>query len=155
MSKAAHRARAVLSIITMLAVAPVVAIVTMVCLHPSQWDAKFNPLSIIGFVIFAFPFALMTPQLWPTYFPAIMFIPLVMKYIALRPGFSATPLKTFVACSFLIGALAGVGVMSLLIVLALKENPSEAVDWVWMGIVSGGITFTLITLLYRQPARIE
>ena len=151
MSKAPYRARAVLSIILMLTVAPVVAIVTLTCLHPSQWTGDSNPIAMLGFVVFALPFAFLTTPLWPTYFPAIILTPIVMKWISRRPSFSAAPLLPFLLCAFLAGAVAGVGVMAGLIFMALRETPGEAMPWVWMGIVSGGITFTLIALIYRQP----
>jgi hypothetical protein len=138
----------------MLTVAPTVATMTLSCLH-LHGIGDLNPLKIVGFALFALPFALITPQLWPTYIPAIIFTPILMKWISRRPGFSTTPLIKFLLCSFLVGALAGVGVMSVMIAMEIKVLPNEATDWVWMGISSGGITLTLIALIYRKPALLK
>lgn len=144
-------ARAILSVLALLTVAPIVAISTLVLCNPSNWVADATPVSIIGFVIFAYPFALITTPLWPTYIPVIVITPLVMKQISLRQGYSSLPLKIFLLRAFPIGMVAGIGVMSVVIFMACKDSPDAVLSWVGAGAISGGVTFTLIALVYRRP----
>ena len=133
----------------MLTIAPVVAATTLVCGHPDRWGGSMSPLNI---VVIAF-FGLFTVPLWPTYIPAIMVTPLLMKWVAAHPAFRTFPLPLLFALSLLIGAMAGVCVLAFVIVLSASDSTELALDWAAAGAVSGALTLSVICLIYRYGPR--
>lgn len=101
---------ALLSVAAMLTIAPIVAAATLVCWHPDRWGGSVSPLNII---VMAF-FGLFTVALWPTYIPAIIFAPLLMRWVAAHRAFRTCPLPLLFGLSLSIGAVAGALTLSVI-----------------------------------------
>jgi len=134
-----------LSVAVMVTVAPVVAVTTLVCCNPDRWGGSVNPLNI---AVMSF-FGLLTVPLWPTYIPAIVFTPLLMRWVAGRRDFTTLPIPLVLVLSTLIGAVAGVCVLSYVVLLSLKGSSTMVLGWLTAGSISGGFTLSVICLIYR------
>jgi hypothetical protein len=136
------------SMIMMLTVAPLCAATTLVCWHPDRWGGGGTEAFLAIPVIAAY--GLITVPLWPTYIPALILKPLVMRRAARWPGFGSMPLPLLVVFSTLIGGAAGIGVFARVILMAMNDAGSLSVDWIAAGAVSGAITLTCICLVQRH-----
>jgi len=134
-----------LSIVTMLTVSPLVAVATVVCHHPDRWGGSANPLNILMMAVFG----LFTVAVWPTYIPAILITPFIMRRVAVQRVFTASSLSFLLSVASLVGAVVGVCVLAPIILLALKDSAELAVSWVLAGGISGALTLMLICLIYR------
>ena len=137
---------AILSVIVMVTVAPLVAATTLVCGWPGHWGGSVNPLTIIAMAFFG----LITVPLWPTYIPAIILTPWVMGRLAPRQTFRVLPMPILILASLVIGAIGGVCVMFPVILMSLHEAANPALQWQTAGAVSGAVTLTVISLVYRH-----
>jgi hypothetical protein len=137
--------KAFLSILAMLTIAPLVATTTSVCLQPEP--GSLDPLAI---VMMALVGVLIGP-LWPTYIPALIATPLLMRWMSARPAFRRSPLPLVLGLSIIAGVVAGICVMVPLILLELRDSSGDAaaVAAASAGATSGGVTLALICLLYR------
>jgi hypothetical protein len=135
--------RAAISIFIMLTVAPLVAVTTLVCWNPSRWGGPLSPLAIPVMALFG----LFTTPLWPTYIPALALTPLIMRRIAAWRAFRTVPLSLIIGMSLVIGAVAGFGVIS--IIVPWGDSPDLVKNWLSAGVVSGAITLAIISLVYR------
>jgi hypothetical protein len=133
----------ILSFLTMVTVAPVVAVATLVWWNPERWGGSVNPLSIIAMAVFG----LLTTPLWPTYIPAVAVTPFVMHWVARLRFFSSWPLAVVLGISFVLGAIAGFGVIS--IIVPWDETADLILNWVAAGGISGGVTLTMISFIFR------
>ena len=129
----------------MLTIAPVAAVTTLVCWSPERWGGSLNPLHIL---VMAF-FGLFTVFLWPTYIPAIVLTPHLMRRIAAREAFTRAPLPLLIATSMLIGAGAGICIFAFVIFMSLADSSELALSWMTAGAVSGALTLSVICLIYR------
>ena len=136
--------QAIISVIVMLTVAPLVTCSTLVCLEPSRWGGSFNPFTIVGMAMFG----IITTPLWPTYIPAMVITPLLMKVVARTRFFRKAPLPILTGIAVPIGGLLGSLVQVRVILLNLKE-PKHAIIWAVSGAVAGSITLCFIVLIYR------
>ena len=143
--------KAILSVLAMLTVAPLVAATTLVCWDPERWAGSLNPLAIVVMALFG---VLSTP-LWPTYIPALIVTPLLMKWISTYPAFRRLPLPVVLGLSVVVGAAAGVCVMVRLILMVLRDSSGygEGLACASAGAISGAVTLALICLLYRYEER--
>jgi hypothetical protein len=134
------------SVIAMVILAPLVAATTLVCGWPERWGGSISPLAIItiGF------FGLITTPLWPTYIPAIILTPLLMRKIAPHRLFMKLPIMVLMLMSLLLGAVGGVCVMFPVIRISLQDGADCAVQWEMAGAFSGAITLTVICLIHRD-----
>jgi uncharacterized BrkB/YihY/UPF0761 family membrane protein len=98
-------------------------------------------------------FGLLTVPLWPTYIPAIVLTPIVMKRIEAHRTFSTLPVALLVAIALPVGAVAGVGVLGYAILSALKDSAELAANWTTAGAVSGAVTSCVICVIYRYVPR--
>jgi hypothetical protein len=137
-----------LSLITMVTVSPVMAVATLVFWNPQRWGGSIDPLSIVGMTVFG----LFTVPLWPTYIPALVITPFAMHWIAGSQYFKNLPLELILGISFFVGVIAGIGVISILVPWHLSLD--LILNWVVAGAVSGGVTLTIISLVYRYEPRI-
>jgi hypothetical protein len=131
----------------MTTVAPVAAVSTVVCWNPERWGGSVNPLAILGMAFFG----LITTPLWPTYIPAIVVTPLVMSKIAGLGIFNRLPLLILGGISLVIGAVAGIAVIS--IIVPWHDSLDLILNWVSAGAVSGAVTLAVISLIYRWTPR--
>lgn len=133
----------------MLTIAPFAAAATLVCWSLDRWGGSLNPLNI---AIMAF-FGLFTVVVWPTYIPAIILAPLLMRRIASYRAFTALPLPLLVGLALLLGSVAGVCVLAPVVFLSLSDSRALVLNWVGAGAVSGALTLTVIFLIYRYVPR--
>jgi hypothetical protein len=80
--------KSVFSILTMLVVAPLVAVTTLVCLHPGRWGGAQSFLAIPVMAVFA----VLTTPVWATYIPTLIVVPIAMRRIAGSQCFAAVRL---------------------------------------------------------------
>ena len=128
-----------MSIISMLTVSPFIAATVLVCWNPSRWGGSINPLAILGMSFFG----VITVPLWPTYIPATVATPFIMRRAACLHYFMSWPFRSILGVAFIIGAVAGFGVIS--IIIPWRESLDLILNWV----VSGGVTLVLISFIYR------
>jgi hypothetical protein len=131
----------------MLTVSPILAATTLVCWNPERWGGSLNPLSILVMAAFG----IITIPLWPTYIPALAVTPFIMRRIAELRVFKRLPLPLILAVSLVIGAFAGIGVIS--IIVPWHESKDLVLNWASAGAVSGGFTLALISFIYRYEPR--
>jgi hypothetical protein len=134
-----------LSVAAMLTIAPVLAVTTLICWDPARWGGSVDPLNILMMSLFG----LITVALWPTYIPAIILTPLLMRQAATHRAFMSLPIPLLLGLSSLTGAAAGMCVLGWPILLSLTFSFELALNWAVAGAVSGATTATLICLLYR------
>jgi hypothetical protein len=137
----------------MLIVSPALAEAALVCLQPGFTGERVGFLSFIGFFLFSLPFVFVTIPLWPTYIPAIIFTPLVMRRVAMLYTFRTLKLPVILGIALLVGAVVGVIIMTWLIIIAARDSWAVALSWAGAGAFSGSITLALITLIYRYEPR--
>lgn len=144
MTKADRReTKTILSVIAMVVLAPLVATTTLVCGWPERWGGSISPLAIITMALFG----LITIPLWPTYIPAIILTPLLMRKIAPHRLFINLSIPVLVLTSLLLGALGGLCIMFPVIRMSLHTE--FALQWKMAGACSGAITLTVICLIHR------
>jgi hypothetical protein len=136
--------RAFLTVLIMMTLAPVAAVTTLVCWNPGRWGGSINPLAILGMSFFG----IFTIPLWPTYLPAIVLTPFIMRRLAAQEAFRRLPLLAVMGISLVIGALAGAGIIS--IIVPWRDTLDLILNWVSAGAVSGAVTLPLISLIYRK-----
>jgi hypothetical protein len=141
--------RALLSVAAMLTLAPISAVTTLVAWQPDRWGGSLNPLNIVAMSIFG----LLTVPLWPTYIPAVVLTPVLMKRVAAHQLFTKLPLPALIGLSLLAGATGGACVLGLFVLLSLEHSGSPAMNWTVAGAVSGALTLTLGCLSYRYPSQ--
>jgi hypothetical protein len=138
--------KTILTVVTMLTVAPLIAATTLVFWVPD----RFGGSSLLAIPAMAF-FGVISVPLWPTYIPALVVTPLVMNRVARFRAFVRLPLPVLGGLSLLVGAPAGVCVMIPVLQLSLN-SPSDsglALMWAGAGGVSGAITLTVISFIHR------
>ena len=146
MTKADRREiKTILSVIAMVILAPLVATTTLVCGWPECWGGSISPLAIITMALFG----LITTPLWPTYIPAIILTPFLMRRIAPHRLFMNLPIPVLVLMSLLLGALGGLCVMFPVIRMSLHDGAEFALQWKMAGACSGAMTLTVICLIHR------
>ena len=96
-------------------------------------------------------FGLCTTPLWPTYIPAVAATPFIMRRVAGSEHFRSWPLPIVLGISFLVGILAGIGVISIM--LPWQESLDLVLNWVAAGGVSGGVTLAIISAIFRYEPR--
>ena len=127
----------------MVTVAPMLVVATMACIDPEHFGGGPYPLNVL---IMTF-FAVITVPMWPTYIPAIIFAPIIMRRVANLPRFHALPLPSVLVLSLATGAVAGACVMLPILLMAVP--PIWAARWAVAGAISGAVTLSLISLVYR------
>ena len=132
-------------VMLMLTVAPIVACSTVVCLDPLRWGGSINPLAIVFMALFG----LVSTPLWPTYIPALIIVPLLMRIVASRQFFMSIQLSVLILVSMVIGGIAGIVVLIHPILMSLNES-KMATSWAVAGFLAGSITFSLIVAMYRK-----
>lgn len=137
-------------IILMLTLAPLIACSTVVCLDPSRWGGSINPITI---VVMAF-FGVISTPVWPTYIPALIITPLLMRMVSRSQVFGSARLPMLIGLSLVLGAIAGVLVLIRVILMSLND-PKLAMNWAIAGAVSGAITLMLIVLVYRRGVVVD
>jgi hypothetical protein len=137
--------RTFLCVAVILFIAPLITVTVLVCHHPERWGGSINPLNILIMSVFG----LLTVKLWPTYIPAVVITPLFMRWLANKSAFISSPLPLILGSALLVGAIAGVGVLSYVVLISLKDSTELAFSWALAGAISGGLTLTIICLIYR------
>ena len=145
--QATHALKPLWSFLTMVTVSPVVAVTTLVCWNPERWGGSLNPLAILVMSVFG----LCTTPLWPTYIPAVAATPFIMRRVAGSEHFRSWPLPIVLGISFLVGIMAGIGVISIM--LPWQESLDLVLNWVAAGGVSGGVTLAIISAIFRYEPR--
>jgi len=133
----------------MVTISPVVAVTTLVCWNPERWGGllSLNPLAILAMSFFG----LITAPLWPTYIPALALTPIVMHGVSRTRLFKSLPLVIVLGISFVLGVIAGVGVIS--IIVPWQESKDLVLNWVAAGGVSGGVTLATVSFIFRYEPR--
>jgi hypothetical protein len=139
--------KTMLTLMAMLVVAPLVAATTLVCWQPDRWGGSVNPLAIAAIAFFG----VLSVPLWPTYIPALIITPLLMKRVSAHRSFVHLPLAVLVVLSILVGALAGSCVIMPVVLMASMDSTGSdlVLNWLATGAVSGAVTLTLISLIHR------
>ena len=141
--------RTIVCIILMLAVAPLVACSTIVCLNPSLLGGSINPIKIMFTIVGMAFFGVITVPLWLTYIPALIMTPLLMRALSRTQVFRTTRLPILIGLSLVVGAVAGALVLILVILMSLND-PKMAMNWALAGAMAGSTTLMLIVLVYRR-----
>src|ERR1051325_7730201 len=100
-----------LSFIVMVTVSPVAAVATLILWDPQRWGGSVHPVTILAMSFFG----LIMPTLWPTYIPALVATPFVMRRLAQSQWFKRWPLAIILVISALFGGIAGIGVISIIV----------------------------------------
>lgn len=147
LSGAAPHMKTMLTFAAMLVVAPLVAATTLVCWQPDRWGGSVNPLAIAAIA----SFGVLSVPLWPTYIPALILTPLLMRRVSAHRAFVRLPLPVLVGLSLLVGAPAGACVLMPVALMASKDSRGSdlVLSWLATGAVSGAVTLTLISLIHR------
>ncbi len=135
------------TLIVMLTVAPIAVTTTLVCCRP-DWDRNVE-LVIMEILVMAL-FGLITVPLWPTYIPAVVLTPLIMRRVAAWQSFQTTPLPVVILLSMIIGSLYGILILAPIIVSSMQHSEGLNRDWIVAGAVSGSVTLTCICLIHRS-----
>ena len=134
---------ALVCVSALLGLAPIAATTTLVLSDPSRWGESLNPVAILGMAVFG----VLTVPLWPTYIPAIIITPFVMRWLSRQTVFRQMSLLGVVVASVPIGALVGFVVFWPILGLDLG-----GLWWQWAtaGIMSGAITSSVITVVHKK-----
>ncbi len=136
-------ARPVLSIIAILTIAPLLAVAILLCCTKDRSDLLY-PVAVATYVFRGMAFN------WMTYLPALIIVPLLMRWISALRSFRQLSLQCLLRLSALAGAACGVCVVIRSVLAALDGGGAGLVfAVVFAGAASGAITLTLICLLYR------
>jgi hypothetical protein len=133
----------------MLVVAPLVAVTTLVCLHPGRWGGAQSFLTIPFMAIFA----VLTTPVWATYIPTMIVVPIAMRRIAGSRRFSAVRLPWLLLLSMVAGGIAGACVLGPVVFLASRDTDSLAADFLAAGAVAGAVSLAIICLIHRHGLR--
>ena len=139
-------AKPTLTVIAMLTVAPVVAVATLLCCTPTGRSDLLYPIAVATYVFRGIAFN------WPTYIPALIIVPVLMRRVSNRTAFHQSSLGRLLGFSVLPGAVGGMCVVLPCVLFALIDQTGDhilALMALGAGAVSGAITLTLICLLYR------
>lgn len=139
--------KTIYSFLTMVIVAPVVAVATLVLWNPERWGGSVNPLAILVMAAFG----LFTVPLWPTYIPAVAATPFLMRRVAQSRAFRTWPLLVVLSISFAVGVVSGIAVLSILV--PWGESADLVLNWLVAGGVSGGFTLTAISCIFRYEPK--
>jgi len=137
--------KGVICVIMILTVAPILVSTTLVCLEPSRWGGSIDPITIVSMAILG----LLSTPLWPTYIPALIIAPLLMRKVAHNHSFRTIRLSILIGISLIVGGIAGGLVLVPVIIMSLNEL-RLAVSWAIAGVVSGAVTFCLIVIMYHR-----
>jgi len=141
--------KSVFSILTMLCVAPPVAVTTLVCLHPGRWGGAQSFLAIPLMSVFA----ALTAPVWVTYIPTMIVVPIAMRRIAGSHCFAAMRLPWLLLWSLAVGGIAGAGVLGPVALLASRDTDNLAADFLAAGAVAGAASLAIICLIHRKGLR--
>ena len=135
-----------ISVVLMLTVAPLIACSTLVSIEPSRWGLdSVNPWAIASMAFFG----LFTLVIWPTYIPALVLTPVIMRKVASKESFRKLPVLFVIFTAALVGALLGSVILAPMILMS-SHDPKLLLAWISAGSAAGGVTLPLITLLYRR-----
>ena len=142
--------KSILNVLTMLIVAPAVAVITLFNLHPAQWAGAeaFLPLPftlILGL--------LMMPLLWLTYIPTVIVMPIAMRRTAASQCFATLRLPWLILLSGLLGGILGAYVLGPVAFKCFLDADSLAVDFLAAGAVAGATSLAIICLIHRHGLR--
>ncbi len=145
--------RTIISIIVMLTIAPIIAASGLLLYDPSRWGGEINLINIVGLALFG----LISPPLWFSFIPVLVFTPIIFRRLSEKETFYTITIKKFYAISVFYGCIVGVFVMLPLIVIAAPKSIDVSLNWLWSGVVAGGITLSIISSLYRfiNPERVK
>ena len=130
----------------MLTVSPVVTCTIAVLLEPSRWGGSPDPLTILGMALFG----VMTVYLWPTYMPALILTPVLMRRLVRTRSYQELPLSGLLGISAVVGAVAGVMVLLPVIWVTARDSELLARNWAIAGAVAGSVTLCLVVCIYRR-----
>lgn len=130
----------------MLTITPLVAATGLISFDPENWGGSFSLKSIFAVAIFG---VLATP-LWFTYIPSLILTPIMMEKISNHQLFYTIPYWKFIGTALICGTLCGIVVLSPCIIMVLPESTKLILNWLWAGAISGAVTLTLISLIYRK-----
>ena len=129
----------------MLTIAPILAATGLLSYDPSRWGGELNLMNIIGLAIFG---SISVP-LWFTYIPSLIFTPIILKRLSEKDKFYTIPLWRFYIFSIFCGCVGGIFVLLPAILLSGPKSIDMALNWIWSGFIAGGITFPILSSLYR------
>ena len=143
----------IICIIIMLTVGPIIAASGLILYDPSRWGGEINLNNIIGLALFG----LISPPLWFSYIPVLVFTPVIFKRLSEKEQFYTATIKKFYAMSILYGCIVGVFVMLPFVVIAASKSVDVSLNWLWSGVFAGGITLPIISSIYRlrNPERLK
>jgi hypothetical protein len=90
---------------------------------------------------------------WPTYIPALIAVPVLMRWISARRSFRQFSLQRLLTLSVSAGAAGGMCVVLPTVLEALDQGGGWVFPVLFAGAASGAITLTLICL--RLDSRAE
>ena len=129
----------------MLTITPIAAATGLASYDPSRWGGEINIINIIGLAVFG----LLSVPLWFTYIPTLILTPIIMKRLSDKENFYSISIWKFYSTSVQCGIIAGLFILSPSILLSASESIDITLNWVWSGIVTGGVTFPIISSMYR------
>ena len=133
----------------MLTVAPLVAVITLFCLHPGRWGGAQSFLAIPFMAILA----LLTTPVWATYIPTLIVVPIAMRRIAESQRFAEVRLPWLLLFSLVVGGFAGACVLGPVALLSSRDSGSLSADFLAAGAVAGAISLATICLIHRHGLR--
>ncbi|MDH3349871.1 MAG: hypothetical protein OEM02_17420 [Desulfobulbaceae bacterium] len=145
--------KTILCVIIMLTITPIAAVTGLISYDPSRWGGEMKIENILVMAVFG----LITVQVWLTYIPALIFTPIIMKRLSGKEVFHTIPRWKFYLNSILYGAGAGIFILLPCVLLSVGHSLDITLNWLWAGCVAGGITFPIISTLYRliKPRKLQ
>ena len=132
----------------MVTIAPIILFTALVCWNPEGVGGSINPLLMLAGSVFV----LFTTELWPTYIPAVVLTPLIVRQVARMQSFQNLPMLFLLSIAFVLGFIAGVGVVS--IIVPWHESAKVISALCAAGGVSGGVTLAIISFIFRYEPRV-
>lgn len=130
----------------MLTIAPISAAIGLISFDPKSWGGSFTVQNILAIAFFG----IITVPLLVTYLPSLVLTPIIMEKISNYHLFYSLTLWKFIAISIFVGIIGGILILLPCIIMAFSGPTKLIMNWIWAGVISGGVSFTIISLLYRR-----
>lgn len=134
-----------LCLLLLLTILPVLAATALIAFDPKMWGGSFTLKNILGLAFFG----LVTVPLWVTYIPTLFIVPWIMGKFCNYHLFYSLPIWKLIVISSISGMILGILILSPCIFMAFSSSTKLVLNWIFAGVVSGSVTFSIIALMYR------
>jgi hypothetical protein len=137
--------KTLLCVIILLFATPTLAATCLAFFDPKHWGGEPTVPGILMMAIFG----VLTVPMWLTYLPTLVLTPMAMNRMASNEKFHSMPLWELLLFAVMIGAVIGIFIMSPMILRSLGSPLKLIVNLIGAGSISGAISYTAITMLYK------